>query len=421
VAIVFFFTPLALLIVGVRPSNIENHAPSRFPHLQASWATFDRLNTYFSDNLPLRDVAIRDNERLSESLFGQPAPRSQGDSSVAGAVTPGVVTSPTTTAPAEGADAPPPKQTEQQNFLRLPPPAPEPPESSNDEVTVGQGGWLYLTGEFYKECEPGQPPTTVIANLQRLQKILAASGRTFIFTLAPDKSAAEPQFLPSNYPDQSCAPAAKQQTFSLLNQARIPGYIDMKDLIAEHQIAEGRLYYLRKDTHWNSLADVLFAEQIAQRLDPTLLDGLISTESITSYVGDLTVLLGDPTADRTITDKLTRPGVTTSQATVSLAPGISGTESKAVSGAAPLVGGRTLLVGDSFSEAVQSSLVPFFSDLLSVKNAYFAEAPETMFDAMASSKTIILVWNERYFADPNYGVMWSTAFLDKLQADLKPI
>jgi len=31
------------------------------------------------------------------------------------------------------------------------------------------------------------------------------------------------------------------------------------------------------------------------------------------------------------------------------------------------------------------------------------------------------VWNERYFADPAYGVLWSTPFLDKLEQVLRPV
>ena len=73
-----------------------------------------------------------------------------------------------------------------------PPAPPEPVVEGSSTVLVGQDGWLYLMGEFYKECYPVTPPTEVIQGLQRLQSILAATGRKLVLPLAPDKSPAEP-------------------------------------------------------------------------------------------------------------------------------------------------------------------------------------------------------------------------------------
>lgn len=421
IACVFLFLPVVLLLLGVRPADVDNHARSKLPPVRLQWRTLDNLNNYLTDNLPLRDAAIRENERLSESLFGQPAGSGQEAGSAAAASLPGSRPSGQVPAIAPGGEGPVPRQTQQQTFLRLPPPAPEPAVPSNSVVTVGKDGWLFLTGEFYKECEPGQPSEQVISGLARLQQILAASGRKFVFTLAPDKSTVEPSYLPDSYPLQSCSQASKRATFSLLNNSHIPGYVDMKDLMAARQSAEQRPYYMREDTHWNGLADALFARKAIQLLDPALLAGVVSKEVIGSYVGDLTTLLGDPHSDRTIDDTLSRPGVTVAQSQTSLAPGIAATESRAVSSATPLLPGRTLLVGDSFSQAAAPDLTPFLADMLEVKNAYFAEAPETMFNAIQRSSTIILVWNQRYFADPNYGVMWSSAFLDKLATGLRHV
>jgi hypothetical protein len=414
-AVAFLFLPLTLYVVGVRPADVDNAAPARLPTLSMGWGAFNQLDAYATDRLPLRDVAIRTNARLSESVFGQPASLDQSTASAASGALPG------TGSPAgsgSGAETPVPAQTRQKNFLRLPPPAPETQVASNGEVTVGTDGWLYYTGEFYKECVPGQPPAQVAHDLERLNRILTASGRRFIFTLAPDKSTAEPQHLPSVIPYASCVKAAKKQTFQLLKETHIAGYVDMRDLIAQRQAAEHRVYYMRKDTHWNQLADALFAEQVARLINPNLLTGLVSKESIANYTGDLTVLLGDPEVDQTIDDALSRPGVHVKVHHVSLTAGFTRLESVATTVGPPLVTGRTLLVGDSFSEAVEPQLRPFFAKLLAVENRDFALVPETMFDAIKGSTTIILVWNERYFTDPNYSVMWSPEFLDKLQSSL---
>lgn len=415
-SVVFLFVPLALLILGLHAKPIENRPLAPGPHWRLSWSVLPELSDYLTDRLPFRDRAVRLNAQVSQDVFNEAPSTTGGDKSALGGVVAPQQTKPQ--APTSG-EAPPPVPKQEQGFITLPSAAPEPAQESSAAVLVGKQGWLYLSGELYKECVRGQPPTTVISGLTRLQKILTSSGRQFIFTLAPDKSTAEPSTLPSTYPYKSCVAKSKAQTYSLLNNAKIPGYVDMRGLIATHEAAEKRPYYMRKDTHWNGLADALFAQQMASLLSPGLSAGTSAKEHVTDYTGDLTNLLGDPMQDKTLTADIVRTGVTqTSQNQVSLTSGITGLRTQSSSTRATLLAGRSLLVGDSFSEAVQPAVAPYFADLLRVKNGDFARAPRTLLTQVEQSKRVVLVFNERYFTDQHYGVFWSAPFLDKLAAAL---
>lgn len=418
-AVVFFFLPLALCLVGLQSKPIENRPPAPFPHLRLSWSVVNELSVYVTDRLPFRDRAVRLNAQVSQNVFHEAPSTGQRDTSAVG----GVVAPRTggqTSAPPLAGEAPEPAPAQEKGFISLPSPGPEKQQQSSAAVIVGQHGWLYLGSEFSKECYRGQPPTQVVAGLTRLQHVLASSGRRFVFTLAPDKSTAEAGMLPSSYPHRTCVAASKQQTYGLLDQARIPGYVNMRGLIAQHEKQENRSYYFRKDTHWNGLADALLAERVASLLDPNLLGAVRKNEHLVAYTGDLTQLLGDPQTDQSIGVDVLRAGVrSTSPTSTPLTSGVTGFRTTASTSGVALVPGLSLLIGDSFSEAAEPALRPFFADLLRVRNGDFARAPRTMLAQVKAAQTVVLVWNERYFSDANYGVLWSMPFLDKLEAALK--
>ncbi len=417
IAGIFFFLPLTVYAVGIRSVANANETPTKLSINLTSWTSLNSIDNFAIHNFPLQEQTIRFNTRLNQDVFHQ-APSLGQDSSVAGV---GVPTGNSNTSGGTSAESNIPKNS-QKGFLQLPPTKPEAALASTSLVTIGKNGWLYYTYEFSKECAPAKSIASITANLSRLEKIIAASGRSFVFTLAPDKSIAVPKYLPANYPYKSCALPGSNAIFKSLSGANIPGYINMNSLITQHQSNENREYYMRMDTHWNGLATGLFAELAASYLNPALIENTQMNEMIVPYTGDLTVLLGAPKKDTTITTKIIRSGVTVGPLkNVSIGAGITTSESVSATSASPLLIGRTLLVGDSFAEATISQIMPFASNFIFAKNIYFQQAPETMFNEIQNSKTIILIWSERYFTDSNYGVLWSTPFLNKLQKLLKPL
>lgn len=413
IACVFFFAPLLLCIIGYTSPPIENRPLSPAPHWRASWSVLDEAGRYVTDRLPFRQHAVELNAQVSEDLFNEaPATGQEGNSALGGVIGP----VPTPSAAPRATTAP-----KEKGFITLPPPAAdENTGTGNSQVLVGRDGWLYFAAELVKECNPGQSAATVVAGLRRLDQILTASGRSFAFTLAPDKTTSAPQHLPASYPRKTCSQNSKTKNYGLLDGAHIPGYIDMHGLIDQHQRAEKRDYYMRQDTHWNGLSDAVLSRQVASRLDPHLLDAFTVRERVESYTGDLSRLLGTPKTDKRIATDILRAGVHVGRsATTTLGSGIKAQHvSSTSSGGAKLVPGHTLLIGDSFLEAASPQLYPLFADLLRVRNGDFAVAPKTMLQQVVSANTVVLVFNERYFTDRHYGVLWSTPFLDKLQAAL---
>jgi alginate O-acetyltransferase complex protein AlgJ len=421
-AVVFFLFPAIAYVFGMRSRAIENRPLAPFPKVSHSWSALDELGAWYTDRLPFRPNAVKWREDLYRNLFDEnpPAdggaieavPNAVGGSSSAGAAA-------KNDAPALGeSPALAPKTKSERDFIRLPPVPPEPPVPSTSLVVGGKDGWLYLAGEFYKECNPGQPPANVIAGLKRLDAILSASGRKFVLALAPDKSAVASQHLPDSYSFSNCAPKAKDDTYAMLRDAGLPGYIDARQLIETRQTAERRDYYLRKDTHWNGLAVAAISTEVARKLDPALTNDVTVHESVGSYVGDLTSLLGTPTPDQSIFTSIGRAGVTVVQAPQAPLQGLQSTETTTTSTKAPLYKGRVFLVGDSFSEGLINELSPFISHMIWMHDGGVREAPRTTAEQILAAKAVVLVWNERYFADPAYGVLWSPQFLDRLQQEL---
>jgi hypothetical protein len=394
IAALFFLIPAVLYGSGMRASAIENHRLASFPTLRSSWSTLHGVNTWFVDALPGRKELVRWRAQFSLSVFGE-APPSSGASNV-GEVQPSL---PTTKA--------------QRDFLKLPPTPPAATVTGTGSVLVGTQGWLYYLDEISNECNPISPPSAVISGFRRLQSILAASGRQFVFSLAPDKSTVDPQFLPNNWPYKACGTAAKKSTYERLAAAHIPGYVDSLALIKQHEAAENRLYYLRQDTHWNGLAAAAVSQALVGALSPSLLVNFQQVDSVGSYIGDLSKMVGVSTRDSCLTAKIIRPDVTVHIHPKAL-PGIPSTQSFATSVTSPLGPGRTLMIGDSFADTLVPKLAPFFKNLLWIHNASVQSFPLTVAQQINSSRAVIVVWNQRYFTDPAFGVLWSTPFLNKL-------
>ena len=417
VAVVFFLFPAIAYGFGMRARAIENRPLAPFPKVSHSWGAFEELGAWYTDRLPFRPDAVSWRADIYKKFFGENPPAASG--AIEAVPNAAGSTTKTTTPTLGESPALAPKKKSEQDFIRLPPVAPEPPVPSTSLVVGGKDGWLFLAGELYKECNPGQPPANVIAGLKRLDAILTASGRKFVLTLAPDKSSVEGQHLPDSYPFSNCAPQAKDATYAMLRAAGLPGYIDARQLLQARQTTQRRDYYLRKDSHWNGLAEATITMEIALRLDPALTKGAVVHESIGAYTGDLTSLLGTPTPDQGIFTSITRAGVTATRAPTPPLSGLDSAATSTTSTGAPLFPGPVFMVGDSFSAGLVDELSPFVSSMVWLHDGMVRQAPRTTAGQIRDARAVVLVWNERYFADPAYGVLWSPQFLDRLQQELR--
>ncbi|MFN2538412.1 MAG: hypothetical protein ABR549_09700, partial [Mycobacteriales bacterium] len=217
------FGPWAAYALGARSQPVpgENRALAGRPQIDG-FQTFNEITAYAADHFPLRDAAIRTNKSLIEELFDEP-PSYFGS-------------------------------------------------STNQQVLVGDEGWLYFMDDFNAACSPKIPLKQVIAGVQRLNKMLADSGRRLVITVPPDKSTVDSQFLPKSFELKACSEIAREKRWKAIQSMGVPGYVDVRSAIEKQEREKGKPAFLPYDTHWNQDSAVTFVESVVAKLDPSLLE-----------------------------------------------------------------------------------------------------------------------------------------------------
>ncbi|HEX5497106.1 MAG TPA: hypothetical protein VFX70_21290 [Mycobacteriales bacterium] len=373
----FFFGPAGAYAAGVRASAIENHPLRAFPGLSAGWKFFARTSAWSIDHLPLRSESVRANVALNERVFGQPPVYGSGDS--------GPVNAPTQPAPAG-----------RRGGVTYP------------KVIQGSDGWLYFGGDVTGACNPRLPVSEVLSRLNRLAAAIDRSGRTFVFTVAPDKSTVLPQHLPASYLGERCARARKAQFWSALRSDPPAGYFDLRGPIEAEQKRTGQPAYWKDDTHWGQYAAATYAERLAGRVDPTVFGTppAIACGGTATRRGDLAAILGRPrtdtmpgcqiqTAPRPVTGTLPTVGS-------SRVPDFTGTPvhvgDRYTAAGRPVVHARTVLLGDSFSSTSRQFLFPLFDNLTLLHNQTSSVSPARVADAIVHSSVAAFEIVERTVA-----------------------
>jgi hypothetical protein len=358
VGLVFLFTPAAAYAFGVRATEIENRRLTSFPSVSAGWEFFPQLSAWATDHLPLRDRAVAANTRLSETVFGEP-PQYGG--------------------PAEGGGAGPV--------------APAPGESDVEErvfprVLQGEDGWLFLGADVSGACEPLVPLDETIAGLDRFGEVVRAAGKTYVFTVAPDKSTMNPDKMPDTYVGDDCAPEAKAAFWERMEDDPPVGYVDLKQELERVQEQDGENVWRPSDTHWAQRGALVYAQELAEALDPALwrTSRIVPTGPI-ELQADLAAQLGTPRTDTVPGWRLEREGVTvTDERATTLTATTTG---------APLHTPSTLILGDSFTQSSLSLLSPLFASARIVQPATATDDPPALVSAVLSSDTVVLEIVER--------------------------
>ena len=379
--LVFLFTPAAAYALGVRATEIENRRLSSFPSVSDGWEFFPRLSSWATDHLPLRDRAVAANTRLSEGLFGEPPQYGGPDSGAGGA-------GPVAPQPA-GEDA---------------------AERVFPKVLQGDDDWLFLGADVSGPCEPLQPLDETLAGLDRFGRMLQAAGKTYVFTVAPDKSTMNPDKLPDDYVGDDCAPDAKSAFWDRMETSPPVGYVDLKQELARVQEEGGVNLWRPSDTHWAQRGALIYAQQVADALDPRLwqTSRIVETGPV-QLRADLAAQLGTPRTDEVPGWELERPGVTVTSVTPN-------TLSSTTTGA-PLHTPPTLVLGDSFTQSSLRFLAPLFSSARVVQPATATDDPAAAVAAIVGSDTVVLEIVERSVEAGDVPIV-DEAFLTSLEQAL---
>ncbi len=145
-----------------------------------------------------------------------------------------------------------------------------------DGVHVGKNGWLYSrqsVEDFRKEaCSESAEMEQLALALHATEKMLAASGRRFIFTVAPNKSAIYPEhlgFVPSG---KSCALSRYDLLLNSFERYPLKGFVRLEKWL-QFAKQSHRLLYNPTSSYWNAKGAGVAAEAIrAQIIQDTALN-----------------------------------------------------------------------------------------------------------------------------------------------------
>jgi alginate O-acetyltransferase complex protein AlgJ len=372
VAVGFFAAPIAARVVGVTAEAFENKRFAEAPKLSQGWNAFGQATRFLIDRMPLRAQAVRANTRIWTDVF-HADPRYAGDGLRQDEALPFAGTA---DAGGSAEQAAPPTAV---------------------QVLRGEDGWLYLQNEHDMACGPPMPFEDALDQWSDLVRIVRASGRRAIVVVPPDKGSVYPEHLPGDFANEDCSRAGKEELWTLLEgSGSRSGVLPLRRRLLAAKRTEREPLYLLKDSHWNSLGSLeLVRGVLAEVGDGIRLRDDEILKGHNRYQGDLTILLGAP-------EEAGRPErVVARKPTARKAPG------------------RTLLIGDSYSDAAQSQLAPFFADFHVV--LWVGTPARTIADEVAAADTVIFESVEREFvARATPGGPAGDGFADVLRATLRP-
>jgi hypothetical protein len=379
IALGFFFGPLVAYLAGERPQEIENRALVDFPSVSDGWSFFPDVTSWSIDHLPLRGQAVRAHAEVTERLLGE-APSYYGSG---------------TGSAGDGPVYP--------------------------SVIEGQEGWLYFGLDTSNLCQPTQTLQDTMARLERLARAVEASGRTFVMTVAPDKSTIYPDALPETFLGRGCAQERRDAFWESIRSAPPTGYVDLRGPLEEQQRSSGTPVYRPTDTHWTSWGAAIYARELARALDPALAESSAVVDSgPVSRTGDLGRLIGSPTEDQWQGVQLTRAGVTPVGRESLIWPELPVDQPVTVLNSttgAPLFQPRTAVFGDSFTNSSRLDLAGLFGQASLLHDDVALTRPQVAADAMAGADVVVYEVVERNLASGR-GTLLGDAALTAIEKTL---
>lgn len=122
--------------------------------------------------------------------------------------------------------------------------------SDEDQVIVGQEGWLYFaeTADDYlgQNRMSEEEIESVVSVLRLMEEYVAGRGGRFVFAVAPNKNTVYPEYMPSYYRRTQEETNLDRVTRRLAGEAY---FADLKGAL----LACGEQTYHARDSHWNNL------------------------------------------------------------------------------------------------------------------------------------------------------------------------
>jgi alginate O-acetyltransferase complex protein AlgJ len=369
IALLFFFAPVGLRVVGVTARPFENRPLATPPKVAQGWDALKQGRNFLVDRMPLREQAVRADAWISQHVFDTAPGAGRANAGGGGALP---------------FKAPPPAK-----------PAQPAPAVAVDRAIAGRQGWLYLEGELSRACYPISPLGQTIARWERFGEIIRQSGRRVVIAMPPDKSTIYPEYLPAVHPLRACAIAGHRAIWQAIDGASDPSILGLRALMTSTKRPPPDESYYRKDTHWNTKGGVLALQAVLDRIGGGVRlrpDEIVRGRA--RYTGDLTNISGAPESD-------TSPDWTIRRRA-----------------SAPTIHRRVLFVHDSYGSAMLDGLQAYAPGLTQLE--WVAVTNPQLIAAIRSADIVILetVERELTFRASDDGLL-TPAFRRALQRGLR--
>ncbi len=137
-------------------------------------------------------------------------------------------------------------------------------------VHVGKNGWLYSRQsieDFQKEaCDDAALIEQLALTLHAIDQLLSASGRRFIFAVAPNKSTIYPEYLGYIPTSGSCSRSRYDLLLEAFARHPLKNFIRLENRLLNAKDGN-RWLYNPTGTHWNARGAAVAAEAIGQQIE----------------------------------------------------------------------------------------------------------------------------------------------------------
>lgn len=359
---------MAPLLVGVAtgPAELQTNSGYEFPVPRLSFDYPGELAEWLGEKASLKDVAIRVDAWIDSVFFRE--------------------------RPAVGSDSP--------------------------RVTYGSSGVLFIADAFNEACSPHILTPDLTDRMHQLGEVITQSGREFRLVVSPDKSTILPEYLPEDFPLRGCFEDYNEEFWGALKSSDIASFVDLRTGLLNARSTRRELLYKKRDTHWDDSGAVVASGAVVNSLVPGIWeDSAVSFKGISEYFGDLNILSGETLVDTAPSYAVQRIGVESTSVIV-IDDLEHGRNRRLInkSHESSLISGRTLIFGDSFSEAAEPFFTSYFEDLTLMRLVDFS-APR--FIELIKNADRIVFWTVERTFPYRVAFDWGTPeFLDQLSQAL---
>ena len=237
--------------------------------------------------------------------------------------------------------------------------------SVSPRVLEGEGGVAFIADAFNESCNPHIQTDGLVRQMTSLSQVIVDSGREFRLIVSPDKSSILADYLPSNFDLKSCFETYNEDFWNQLPSSEISGFVDLHSELNAQRIARREILYKKRDSHWDNAGGAMASKAVVNSISPgTWEDDLLKFSGLLSEGGDLDLLLGSPFIDSVPSYSLTRADVS-QVSSEAIDQSDHGRNLRVINTSTDsfLIPGRTLIFGDSFSEAAQPFFLSYFADV----------------------------------------------------------